>query len=278
MRRKVIGIVAALILAGVGTVALVGFVRNAEARAQAGEELVEVYVATQVIPAGTPATDLDGRIRVEQVPEKVRATEGVVELATLAGRVAAVDLVPGEQLVIGRFVERSDFANRPVGVVVPEGTIEVTIELEPQRAVGGLVTAGETVAVFASFEPFDLQATVVEVDGEEVALPTAVAEAVEGSTPNTTHLILHKVLVTAVQEDVGDAGFGGDDDERDVLRESPDGSLLVTLALDPADAERLVFTAEFGSIWLASERGDVPEGGTTIQTRGSVYDVPGPVR
>ena len=51
MSRKVIGIVVALALASVGTVALVSYVRSAEERAQAGEELVEVYVLTDTVPA-----------------------------------------------------------------------------------------------------------------------------------------------------------------------------------------------------------------------------------
>ena len=50
--------------------------------------------------------------------------------------------------------------------------------------------------------------------------------------------------------------------------------MFITLAVDPADAERIVFSQEFGYLWLAQERSDVPEYETDIQTRGSVYDAP----
>ena len=46
----------------------------------------------------------------------------------------------------------------------------------------------------------------------------------------------------------------------------------MTLAVPPYDAERVVFTAEFGTLWLAVEREDVPEIEDSIKTRGNVYD------
>jgi pilus assembly protein CpaB len=268
MSRRVIGIVAALLLALLGTVALVAWVSNAEERALEGEELVEVYVVTTEVPGGTPAEDLDALVEVEQVPTKVRAEGAVDSLPSLSGLVAAVDLLPGEQLVESRFVERTSLTDRAVGIDVPEDMIEITIELEPERAVGGLLQPGQTVAVFASFDPFQLTASVVEIEGEEVALPSAVASEAAGSTPNTTDLLLRKVLVTAVQED--QSGFG-DDEEADRIDTSPEDDLLVTLAVPPFDAERVIFTAEFGRLWLAIERDTVPEADDPIQTRGTVY-------
>src|ERR671917_139673 len=81
---------------------------------------------------------------------------------------------------------------------IPEGLQEVTVPLEPARALGGRIAAGDTVGVFLSFDPFDIGNT-----GEKTA--------------NVTHLELHKVVVTRVQlDDSGDGtgvGSEGDDDE-----------------------------------------------------------------
>ncbi len=269
MSRRVFGLLAALLLATFGTVVLVAYVRSAEERALAGEQLIEVYVVDQPIPAGTPGEELAELVSIEQVPVKVRANQSVESLAALAGRVSAVDLLPGEQLVDGRFVERTEFADRVVGVQVPDDMVEITVALDPERAVGGLVEPGQTVAVFASFEPFQLSATVVEVDGEEVALPTAVADSVDGSTPNTTDLLLRKVLVTAVQETETNTIGGRDEVNR--LDFAPEDQVFVTLAVPPSAAERVVFTAEFGTIWLAVEQETVPESDDAIRTRGNVY-------
>ena len=271
MSRRVFGLLAAVALALVGTLALVAFVTNAEARALEGEELVEVYVVTEPIAGGTPGEDIEASILVEEVPTKVRADGAVENLPSLTGRVAAVDLQPGEQLIESRFVDRSEFADREAGVQIPDDMIEVTLELDPQRAVGGLLEPGQTVAVLASFEPFDLTTTVVEVDGEEVGVPAAVAAEIDGATPNTTDLLLRKVLVTAVQE-VRSLTFTTEDQEFDRLDTAPEDVVLVTLAVPPGDAERLVFTQEFGFVWLAVERETVPEVSDDIKTRGNVYE------
>ena len=271
MSRRVFGLVAAIVLAVLGTVALVGFVSNAEARALEGEELAEVYVVAEPIPAGTLGEEVEPHVTIEQVPVKVRATGATTDLDDLTGRVTAVDLQPGEQLIDARFVDVSEFTDREAGVTVPDDMIEVTIELDPQRAVGGLLEPGQTVAVLASFEPFELDANTVEVDGEIVALPQAVADAIEGKTPNATDLILRKALVTAVQEPE-DRAFGVDEGEEvDRLTTAPADSVLVTLAVEPRDAERLVFTAEFGFLWLAVEREGVPEVTDDIVTRLNVF-------
>ena len=272
MSKRVIGLLAAVVLALIGTVALVAFVAGAEERALEGEELVEVYVVTEPIPGGTSGDDIEDQVIVEEVPAKVRPEDAVDNLAALRGRVAAVDLQPGEQLLESRFVELDEFADREVGVQIPDDMVEITVALDPERAVGGLLEPGQTVAVLASFEPFQLSATVVEINGEEVALPAAVADAVEGATPNTTDIILRKVLVTAVQQEDNSALDASDESGATRLNTSPEGSLLVTLAVPPFDAERVVFTAEFGTLWLAIEREGVPELEDSIKTRGNVYD------
>jgi pilus assembly protein CpaB len=51
----------------------------------------------------------------------------------------------------------------------------------------------------------------------------------------------------------------------------PTTSLLVTLALSAADAEKIVFAAEFGSIWLSHEPSTADESGTDIVDGTKVY-------
>ena len=48
--------------------------------------------------------------------------------------------------------------------------------------------------------------------------------------------------------------------------------LLLTLALTTPEAERLIFAVEKGSLYMAQEPEDAPEGGTRIQTRATVYE------
>lgn len=261
--RRVRGAVAALVLASIGAVGLVAFVKGAEERALAGEKLVDVLVVKERVDAGTPASELQDNLGVEQVPAKVRADEAVTDLAALTGLVAGVDLLPGEQITAARFVPPEDFTGRARAISVPEDLLEVTVSLAPERAVGGVIRPGSTVGVVASFD-----------DGA-----TAGGNAEEGEPPSnsrssaTSGLILHKVLVTNIQAPAA-AGFdigGGEDDGESENAEAPTDDLLVTLALDAPSVERVVFAAEHGTLWLTLEPESAPEEGTRVQTQGVIY-------
>ena len=71
-RQKLIGIIASVLLAAVGTGLLVAYVRSAENRALKGEETVEVLVVSNTIPKGTKAEDITASLRLAQVPVEAR--------------------------------------------------------------------------------------------------------------------------------------------------------------------------------------------------------------
>ncbi len=79
-----------------------------------------------------------------------------------------------------------------------------------------------------------------------------------------THLRLQKVKVTRVQGAV----TAGDEkvSEADKLASSPapTESLLVSLAVDVPMAERVLFAAEHGKIWLSNEPMSANESGATV--------------
>jgi len=154
----------------------------------------------------------------------------------------------------------------------------VTVSLSPERAVGGELRPGEEVVVFASFQPFPLNAVEPsELDPDEIPVfyPTGTGEDDTDQaglrTPSTTKIILHRVLVTNVQAEELPPEPTEEQQSADVPDLAPTGNLLITLALSPVDAERLVFTAEHGTIWLAREGADADQSDTEVQTRETVY-------
>ena len=56
MNRRILGVVLALVLASVGTWAIVQYVRNADERAIEGTEPVEVLVVEQAFPIGNASS------------------------------------------------------------------------------------------------------------------------------------------------------------------------------------------------------------------------------
>ena len=228
-RQKLIGVIASVVLAGLGTALLVAYVRGAEDRALKGEKSVGVLVVSDTIPKGTKAEEIAGKVRTEQVPVKVVAKDALADIGPLAGKVAMVDLLPGEQLVPTRFAPPAEAAG------IPAGMLQVTVALDPVRALGGQVREGDSVGVTASFDD-----------------------------PESTHLILHKVRVTDVRTDAGAPVTSKADGP------SPASAVMVTLALDAPSVEKVVFAAEHGRVWLSWEPKDANEGGTKVQTRAGV--------
>lgn len=253
MKRRLFGIVGALVLAVAGTFVLVSYVNGAEDRALEGEKTVKVLVAAEPIEAGTAAEELEGKLKFERVPQKVKADGAVTSIGSLGKRVTDTDLMPGEQIIDARFVKAGDAeANGSSGS--DDGLLQTTVALDPERVLGGRVRAGDTVAVVGSFDPFDTP------DGAK--------------TPNQTHILAHKVQVTNVQVNTQDSGpeveEASDDDESAEVP-APSGQLLVSIAVSAPDLERVVFAAEFGHIWLAAEPNGTDESGTRIVVLDNVW-------
>lgn len=247
MRHRSLAMVGAIVLALIGTFTIVSYVQGADDRALAGESVVKVLVVQEQVPPGTPAVDLGDRVALEPVAEKVKADGAITNVKQLGSQVASATLVPGEQIVEARFVAASAYRASGTAVTVPEGLLQTTVALDPQRAVGGVLSPGAKVAVVASF-----------------------------TDPDQSSIILHKVLVTNVQlaEDQDDGSTNTDNaDSSNQAKpgEAPTGQLLVTLALDAAAVERVVFAAEHGTLWLSLDPASASEEGTRIQDRGAIY-------
>jgi pilus assembly protein CpaB len=240
MTRKPVALLAAVVLALVGTILLVTYVHSAKDHAVAGEQLVPVLVLTDDVAAGTKSSDLASHVKTEQVPAKVKAAGAVTSISELNGTVASVSLIKGEQLVNTRFAAVAASGRAPA----PDGLLEVTIPLDPQRALGGQLVAGNKVGV------------VITIDDD-------------GNGKAVTHMVLQKVLVTSVQQPVDTSNSSGNSDSKDA-KTAPTGTMMVTLAIDAPSVEKVVYAAEHGHIWLASEPDAANTAGTSIQNRDSV--------
>jgi pilus assembly protein CpaB len=244
LARRFLAAFAALLLLAVGTGVLLAYVRGADSRALAGVRSVDVLVADELIPEGTTADQLDSLVRTETVPAKTAVDGRVTDLDVLAGRVATVDILPGEQLFAGRFA-RPDDLQPPGTVEVPAGLQEVSVLLEPQRAVGGRLAAGDKVGVVVSLKFEDGTAA--------------------------THAVLHGVLVTQVQGAPAPVESTDEQETASSGTPAPSGSLMVTLAVSAAQAEAVVFGIEHGTLWLSSEPDGAQTGGTDVITQGNIY-------
>ncbi len=241
MKARLLGGIAALLLAAIGTVLLVTYVQNADHRAAQGLEPTNVLVVQEKVPAGTPVENLANVVELESVPSSAVPASAVSSLAELKGKITSVELQPGEQLLATRLVAPEELVRGTVPV--PDGMQEVTVQLEPQRVIGGKVKAGDTVGLFISYDP----------EGE--------------SSPAQTKLVVHKMLVTGIQR-AAESNDGAGQDEATTV---PQGSLLVTLAGDDRNAAKIVHGSEFGKIWLSKEPAEAKESDPLVFTKEEVY-------
>ncbi len=225
MRIRIIAVAIAAVLAVVGVVVLVGAFRVASQSAAGGSDLVPVLVVTSEIPAGTAASAASDSITTEQVPSAYLVQGAVQKAGQLSGKVAAVTLEPGEQLIGSRWVTPSELASAGGSAAVPAGLQQISIAVDAQRTAAGHIGVGSHVGVFVSLD--------AGTDGQAV-----------------TELLLNDVLVTSVGAASGSSGDGTQAIGTSTAS-SVSGSTLVTFALSADDAQKLVYGAEFGRIWLS---------------------------
>lgn len=145
MQRRILATIVAFALAAVGAVLLISYVGGADDRARADEETVQVLVADAAIPRGTPANQLEAKVSLAEVPKRlVPDLEGrITDLAELGDTPTATAMLAGDQLSRTRFA-----GDDAVGKTRDDGRQAVSLTLEAQRAVGGVLDDGDRVAIY----------------------------------------------------------------------------------------------------------------------------------
>lgn len=248
MKSRMLAGVSAVVLAIIGAVLIVTYAQGADQRAMKDMDPTGVLVVTKAVPAGSSLDVVRASVTVQQVPATAVSKTALKNLDDAAGKVTAVDLVPGEQLLAERLVAPQD-ANTTGAVKVPAGMQEVTFELEPKRVVGGRIEAGDHIGIGVSF--------------------AAGADKAKTSEP-TTQLTLRKVLVTAVQRAPQPSAkpTDGTNPQDTTL---PQGSLMVTVAVNDIDATKIIYSSNNGDLWLTKEPLDAQDNGGFIARKDTVY-------
>lgn len=279
-KRRIFGILTALLLAIVGTAVLVGYVKSAKDKAVADETLVDVYVVHDLVPKGAEAATIRAAVSVEKVPSRLKQPGAITDLGDIGTNVAAADLQPGDQLVAARLVPKEKVTDDVTDKV------QISALLDAQRAVGGSLQKGDLVGVYLSFDPFDLAAagldavpddpsqqtirSVPTTDTVVAADAATTTTAADRRSPNVTRLEFQHVLVTNVQ--TINAPVSSDTHDTSIAQVTAT-QYVVTLALSPEQSERFVFATEFGHVWLSIDPTTVSDDGTRTVSLGDVYTV-----
>jgi pilus assembly protein CpaB len=252
---RIVAIVAAVLLAVVAAVALLSYIRGVEVRTQEEFEPVDAFVATERIAAGTSAevAVAGGLIEPRAIPQASLPANAIGSLTQIEGTVATVDILPGEVIVAERF---GDSTAAPSGLrEIPQDKEAISIQVGVVQGVAGFISPGDQVSVIA-----------------ELLLPPGTeaqdVEAAEDEELTIVQYLLQDVEVLAVGRRVVQEG-------EDQVQQTE--QVLMTLALDPEQAERLVFAYNNGALHFTllppeSEDPDDPGLDRPVDTPGRTFD------
>ena len=241
---KTIAVILALLLAGAATLAIFTYVRGIEQRAFQDAELVEVFVAEDEIPAGISAEDAGdaGLLQPDSRP-RVTIPEGAVSsLDQIAGLVAEDRILADEVIINRRWVDSDQV--RDV-LEIPEGLEALSVEVAIPSGVAGFIRQGDRVSLIVTVE--EPGETVTEEDGSITQEPGEVR----------SQYLLQGVQVLAVGQRVSTQE--GDDGV-----EETGSQVLLTVALEPEEAEQMVFAIENASLYFTL----LPEDAEPVETPG----------
>ena len=226
MQSRVLAILVAVVLALVATAALVVYVNGADRRAISGQEPRMVWVAAQLIKAGTSGQTArnTGQIKQIPVPNKNVVAGAVLSMPQIENRYAAVDIVAGEQLLLKRWVGAEDVAGRRLLQIEP-GHQALAIEMDMVRQVAGFVTPGD-----------------------KVSLVLSIKRPAPGGDLERSQFLLQNVQVLAVGATAlaNSAAQGGGSR----VNQGRGEVAAVTLSIPDERVEQVVYAAENGSIYM----------------------------
>jgi pilus assembly protein CpaB len=242
MGRRVIAIFGAALLALVGVAAVLLYARGADARAVAANQPMDVYVATKAVSSGTALKDAvkTGALVKTAVAAKGRPEGALTSVTDVNSNLLALtDIQPGE------YVLSSRFGTTPTGskaIEVPAGMVAVSVELSDPARVGTFVTPGTRIAIFNSYR--------VKAIGDDAKSKSLNEAEVQG-----TSVLLDDVLVIAMGNSALTPGATRGGEEEGAQTSAP--SFLVTVAVSPKDAARLVHGINTGDLYAALRGADV---------------------
>lgn len=168
------------------------YLRDVQNRAYHNAALTTVYVVQGNIPRGTPAASVVSQNLLKQakIPQQVKPSDAVTDLAAIQGEVASTNLVAGEALSASMFISPAQ-AVSSAAQAIPKGDVAVTVTVGSSvQMVSGFITPGDLVDIFVldhgTTERFLYQNVKILAIGTNLAVPTAAAPQVASTSGAST--------------------------------------------------------------------------------------------
>jgi Flp pilus assembly protein CpaB len=253
------------VLAAVGVIVYTNQVKNSATT----EDTVAVIVSNQDIPASTeldPLLAQGGVFKQIRVPKDATVEGAVVELDQLSGKVTSAPILANEQIPASRLGEGT---SNLLGT--SEGHMALSMELDSPPGGNGHIQQGDSVSVFVTFSKgtpiqYKQLKDLLGKAGIAKFLQEVQATGTPTITPGNlafvvmpfdyTFQMIQTVKVLDIDNPTVDETTG----------KSSGGNIVLALDLLPNDARDIVFSNNFGSLWLGllppDNKDGYPIGGT----------------
>lgn len=248
MVKRILFTTFAVALAAAGTAGVGLYAQSADARALAGQKVVEAYVAVEPVPEGTSAGSalVQGLIEPQKLASRTVPARALRTVGDSVKDLVAASDVPAGSLVMKAVFTARDEAD-PNGLDIPAGKIAVSVQLEDPARVAGLIEPGSKVAVFDTFTL--LEEGVNTPSGERLGSARDDVHGTRVVIPEATVLAIGQTTRPTSTPPAGGTSEGGVADSSTTA--DTDSAKLVTLVLTQAEAERLITVVQTGNPWFA---------------------------
>ncbi len=238
-KRSNVLVVLGIAFFALGAAIVLLLVRDDTASVQAGAagSPSQVLVATGDIAAGTTGDQVvaEGLVEAREFAPGQIAPGAITSTAQLAGQTVASDIGKGAQLTTSS-LRLSQV--RGASVAIPEGKQGVAVQLDFVPGVGRYVGAGDRVNMYS----------VVRNGVPDPQNPK------DAPCSPRVHLFLSNVEVLDVSSEVAPRRAVADQEQERVTG----NAITYLLALDPVEAERVIFMTSNEALYLALAGADVP--------------------
>jgi pilus assembly protein CpaB len=236
--KRTLVLLAALVIGVVAAGALYFYVNGIENRAYKGTQPVLVYVIEQNIPAGTTGQNAQPVIVQKKIPLDVRPATAVTDASVIIGKVAKTDLVQGQVLVQGMFVDKVDAVQSTFADRLGKGRIAVSVSVDQVHGVSGLLQPGDHVTMMVV-----LDATQAAAANGQQGQPVTTLAQDKGGALGSIQFLYQNVEILAIGTNIGTPQPAN-------AQVAPSGG-LITFAVPPAAAARIALVNS--QLYLALE-------------------------
>jgi len=277
MKVRILLLILAIVFGLAAVFGVMFYINNLRASLEKEGEKVDVLVATQDIIKDTSVEEIISKklVEVQKIPRRYVVTGYMASLDIYQDYFVSNQISKGEQITPVKFIKPSDIT---FSFEVPKGMVAISIPFNEVVGVSNLLTVGDRVNVIATFlveqQQLQQQATSSQTaDTADTADTSGTQSDAAGNgnggaasgndyssgnpsavVTDTTKTVLWNIEILYIGAKViidelsttnkGLLSSGGSSKE-------PVETKTVTLAVTPEQAEKLVFSEELGTVWLA---------------------------